>query len=105
MRGSFVELALRGYKRLVSPALPASCRFVPTCSEYAAEAVLRYGLLRGGAIALWRLLRCHPLAHGGHDPVPGQGYEAKRNTRVSTRERWPAPLRSPHNKRGKLKTA
>jgi len=61
---------LRGYKSLVSPLLPASCRFVPTCSEYAAEAIARHGLLRGGAWAGWRLLRCNPFSRGGYDPVP-----------------------------------
>jgi uncharacterized protein len=60
---------LRAYKRLVSPLLPPSCRFVPTCSEYAAEAVDHYGLWSGGAKALLRLLRCHPLASGGFDPA------------------------------------
>lgn len=61
--------ALRLYKRWISPALLPSCRYVPTCSEYAAEAIERYGVLRGGAMAAWRLLRCHPLAKGGYDPV------------------------------------
>jgi uncharacterized protein len=60
---------LKLYKRWVSPALPPSCRYVPTCSEYAIEAVERYGALRGGLMAAWRLLRCHPLAKGGLDPV------------------------------------
>jgi putative membrane protein insertion efficiency factor len=60
---------LRIYKRWISPALPASCRYVPTCSEYAMEAVERYGVVRGGAMAAGRLLRCHPLAKGGLDLV------------------------------------
>jgi putative membrane protein insertion efficiency factor len=60
---------LRLYKRWISPAFPPSCRYVPTCSEYAMEAVERYGVLRGGFMAAWRLLRCHPLAKGGLDPV------------------------------------
>jgi len=60
---------LRGYKWAVSPMLPPACRFVPTCSEYAMEAVERHGPLRGGAMAGWRLLRCHPLVKGGYDPV------------------------------------
>jgi uncharacterized protein len=60
---------LRGYKWAISPMFPPACRFVPTCSEYAMEAVERYGALRGGAMTLLRLLRCHPFAHGGYDPV------------------------------------
>ncbi|HVP54905.1 MAG TPA: membrane protein insertion efficiency factor YidD [Candidatus Eisenbacteria bacterium] len=65
-----ISVALRGYKRWISPMLPHACRFVPTCSEYAQEAVERYGVVRGGWLAVWRLLRCHPLARSGYDPVP-----------------------------------
>jgi hypothetical protein len=61
---------LSAYKRWVSPVLPTACRFVPTCSEYAMEAVERHGALRGSVLAGGRLLRCHPLCRGGHDPVP-----------------------------------
>lgn len=61
---------IRGYQRWISPLLPRSCRFVPSCSEYAAQAVERHGLLRGGGLAIRRLLRCHPLHPGGFDPVP-----------------------------------
>ena len=60
---------LRAYKWLVSPLLGPACRYVPSCSEYAMEAVARYGVLKGGLKALWRLARCHPLAKGGFDPV------------------------------------
>jgi len=60
---------LRAYKWMVSPWLPPACRYLPTCSEYAMEAVERYGALRGGYMAVWRLLRCHPLGKGGYDPV------------------------------------
>jgi hypothetical protein len=60
---------LRGYKWAISPLFAPACRFVPSCSEYAMEAVERYGAVRGGGMALLRLMRCHPFAHGGHDPV------------------------------------
>lgn len=59
--------ALRTYKLAVSPMFLPACRYVPTCSEYAMEAVDRYGVFRGSAKALWRLLRCHPFAKGGVD--------------------------------------
>jgi uncharacterized protein len=66
---SLVLVLLQGYKWAVSPLLPPSCRYLPTCSEYAREAVQRYGALRGSWMAVARLLRCHPLAKGGYDPV------------------------------------
>jgi len=68
---SALAAMLRAYKRLVSPLLPPACRFEPTCSEYAAEAVELHGIARGSALALSRLLRCHPWSRGGFDPVPG----------------------------------
>ena len=61
---------IRGYQRFISPALPASCRFHPSCSQYALEAVTRHGALRGGWLAARRLARCHPFHPGGFDPVP-----------------------------------
>lgn len=66
---SFALLIVRLYQRWVSPSLPPSCRYVPTCSDYAMEAIERYGALRGGLMAAWRLLRCHPFVKGGYDPV------------------------------------
>lgn len=66
-----VVLALiRIYKAAVSPSLSPACRFYPTCSQYAYDAVQRYGLFRGGAMGLKRLARCHPWHPGGYDPVP-----------------------------------
>ena len=61
---------LQGYKRYLSPLLPPSCRFTPTCAEYAIEAVGKYGVLKGSFLTCWRLLRCNPFCRGGYDPVP-----------------------------------
>ncbi|OFX23675.1 MAG: membrane protein insertion efficiency factor YidD [Anaeromyxobacter sp. RBG_16_69_14] len=66
----FVLALLGAYRRLVSPLLPPACRFYPSCSVYAAEAVRRYGAFRGSFLAVKRLARCHPLCDGGIDPVP-----------------------------------
>ena len=63
-------LLIRGYQRVISPALPASCRFYPSCSQYAIEAITRHGALRGSWLAARRLARCHPFHPGGVDPVP-----------------------------------
>ena len=61
------------YQRLISPALPRRCKYEPTCSRYAVQAVGEYGILRGLVLAVWRLLRCNPWSHGGYDPVEAQG--------------------------------
>lgn len=66
----FLLALLRFYKREISPYLPPSCRFVPTCSEYAMQAVTKYGAVKGGYLAIRRILRCHPFHPGGYDPVP-----------------------------------
>ena len=63
---------LRVYRRYVSPALPARCRYHPSCAGYAEQAIGRYGILRGGILAAWRLLRCNPWSHGGYDPLEAQ---------------------------------
>jgi putative membrane protein insertion efficiency factor len=60
------------YQRWVSPGLPRRCKYEPTCSAYAVQAVQEYGILRGLVLAGWRLLRCNPWSHGGHDPVSAQ---------------------------------
>jgi putative membrane protein insertion efficiency factor len=61
---------IRAYQRWISPAFPRRCRYEPTCSAYAVEAIERFGLTRGLLLAGWRLLRCNPFSHGGFDPVP-----------------------------------
>jgi putative membrane protein insertion efficiency factor len=65
-----VAAPIVAYRRWISPALPARCRFYPSCSAYALEAVRTHGAIRGIGLAIWRLLRCHPFHPGGFDPVP-----------------------------------
>ena len=61
------------YQRIISPGLPRRCRYEPTCSRYAVQAIGEYGILRGSVLAVWRVLRCNPLSRGGYDPVHAQG--------------------------------
>lgn len=68
-----VRAVIRGYQRFLSPALGKSCRYTPTCSQYALEAVGRFGVLKGGWMASKRIGRCHPLHETGYDPVPSRG--------------------------------
>ena len=63
-------LMLKAYKKWISPIFGERCRFYPTCSEYMYEAIVRYGLLKGIAMGLFRIIRCNPLCKGGYDPVP-----------------------------------
>jgi putative membrane protein insertion efficiency factor len=76
MTGTVLSRALtapiRVYQRLISPALPRRCKYEPTCSAYAADAIRTYGPLRGVVLAVWRVLRCNPFSHGGYDPVKEQ---------------------------------
>ena len=60
------------YQHVISPAIPRRCKYEPTCSRYAVEAIRRYGILRGAVLATWRLLRCNPWSYGGYDPVEAQ---------------------------------
>lgn len=73
MAGNIIKGILLGaiklYKYAISPLLPDSCRFVPTCSEYSAEAIKRYGAVKGSYLSVRRILRCHPFHNGGYDPV------------------------------------
>lgn len=67
---SLVLFSIRFYQHAVSPLFPPSCRYTPTCSTYAYEAVMKYGALKGSWMAVKRILRCHPFHSGGYDPVP-----------------------------------
>ena len=82
-----VTAPIRFYQRFVSPALPRRCKYEPTCSRYATQAIADYGILRGLVLAVWRLLRCNPWSHGGFDPVSDQRLFPKR----------PDAPASPHN--------
>jgi putative membrane protein insertion efficiency factor len=60
---------IKGYQKIISPMFPSSCRFYPSCSEYAVGAFTKYGVIRGGAKTMWRILRCNPFGKGGYDPI------------------------------------
>jgi putative membrane protein insertion efficiency factor len=75
-----VTAPIRAYQRFVSPALPRRCKYEPTCSRYATQAVEEYGILRGLVLAAWRLLRCNPWSHGGFDPVHDQRLFSRRQS-------------------------
>jgi putative membrane protein insertion efficiency factor len=68
--GLMLRAAIRAYQLLLAPVLPPSCRYLPSCSHYAAEAIAKHGPLRGGLLAARRLCRCHPWGGSGYDPVP-----------------------------------
>jgi putative membrane protein insertion efficiency factor len=76
--GRIAIAPIRLYQRTVSPLLPRRCKYHPTCSQYAVEAVRSYGVLRGVVLAVWRVLRCNPLSDGGFDPVHAQRLFASR---------------------------
>lgn len=65
----FLSVLIKAYKYLISPILPSSCRFYPSCSEYALDALRKYGLVKGLWLSVKRIARCHPLSEGGYDPV------------------------------------
>jgi putative membrane protein insertion efficiency factor len=69
---------VRVYQRTISPFLPRSCKYYPSCSEYAVRAIRQFGVCRGMVLAAWRLLRCNPLSYGGYDPVEAQGLFGRR---------------------------
>ena len=69
MIGKGMIWMIRWYQRAVSPSMGANCKYLPTCSQYAIEAITRYGAFKGGLKATWRILRCNPFSRGGYDPV------------------------------------
>jgi len=72
--GLLLRAAIRAYQLLLAPVLPPACRYLPSCSHYAEEAISRHGPLRGGLLAARRLCRCHPWGGSGYDPVPDLGF-------------------------------
>jgi putative membrane protein insertion efficiency factor len=87
---------IRLYQRTVSRLLPPSCRFVPSCSEYGYEAVERYGVVRGGVMAIWRIMRCNPWGGHGYDPVPDLNQRAE-SREQKAEHRDASPLSTPHS--------
>ncbi|WZV03794.1 membrane protein insertion efficiency factor YidD [Lentisphaerota bacterium WC36G] len=78
---AIILLPLIFYKKIISPLLPPSCRFFPTCSEYAFEAIKKHGIFKGGYLAAWRLIRCNPFCEGGIDLVP-EKVDKKRRSNI-----------------------
>ena len=70
-------LLIRFYQKCISPLTPASCRYTPTCSQYAVEALQKHGALKGTILAVWRILRCTPFGNAGYDPVPEHFFQRK----------------------------
>lgn len=67
---TILKFFIKLYRKIISPIKPPCCRFTPTCSQYALEAIERFGAIRGTLLAIWRILRCNPFCRGGYDPVP-----------------------------------
>ena len=86
--GRIAAVPIEVYRRVVSPLLPARCKYEPTCSAYAAQSIRQFGILRGLVLAAWRLLRCNPWSHGGFDPVEQQRlFPLRRHVRARSASR------------------
>jgi putative membrane protein insertion efficiency factor len=81
-----LQALIRVYQRWVSPMLPPSCRYTPTCSQYAVEALEQRGVIVGIALTAWRILRCHPFVKGGYDPVPTRSEANHKGHEVHTKD-------------------
>lgn len=77
MKVLFIKL-IEWYRTYISPHTPASCKYIPTCSQYGIEAIERFGALKGGLLTAWRILRCNPWSRGGYDPVPEKKEKKKK---------------------------
>ncbi|MBE6624783.1 MAG: membrane protein insertion efficiency factor YidD [Ruminococcaceae bacterium] len=80
-----LKFFIKAYRKLISPLLPNACRFTPTCSEYALEALDKHGAIKGSILATWRILRCNPFCRGGYDPVP-EKFTLRREPREQLKE-------------------
>lgn len=82
MLKKIIQIFIKGYQRWVSPLFPSSCRYSPTCSTYMLEAVEEHGSLKGVLMGVFRILRCHPMAKGGYDPVPNHFTLKRQHKRI-----------------------
>ncbi len=81
---SILILLVRGYQFFISPYFPSSCRYYPTCSHYAIDAIKTHGAIRGVGLTVWRILRCNPWSEGGEDPVPGKTSDCSCDHNISS---------------------
>ncbi len=81
---SILILLVRGYQFFISPYFPSSCRYYPTCSHYAIDAIKTHGAIRGVGLTVWRILRCNPWSEGGEDPVPGKTSDCSCDHHISS---------------------
>lgn len=95
MLAAFLLKLLDLYKLIVSPHFAGSCRFLPSCADYARDAVLTHGALEGSLLTAWRLGRCHPFCAGGHDPVPARPGRARTRASAARAQTMPSTAEAP----------